>query len=153
MGVACEQALLGAVEVGWEKEGELATMSLEFEYLYRKSQCAMLIGRDDISHDIITLGMYFSIFSLHLWSFPLRTDQQKSDSSVDREPQRNWTWNSNSRDTVTRSPSFSCPAARAPWRACSQAIKAVEAINLFSSLGHARRIAHIYNNSENISTF
>ena len=59
MGVACEQALHGTVAVGWEKEGELATMSLEFEYLYRKSQCAMLIGGDDISH------VFFFNFCLH----------------------------------------------------------------------------------------
>ena len=29
---ACEQTLWGALAVGWEKEGELATMSLEFEF-------------------------------------------------------------------------------------------------------------------------
>ena len=47
---------------GLEKEGELATMSLEFEYLHQKSRCEMLIGQDDISNDIITLGIYFSMF-------------------------------------------------------------------------------------------
>ena len=31
-GLACEQALRGALAVGWEKEGELATTSLEFEF-------------------------------------------------------------------------------------------------------------------------
>ena len=36
-GLACEQALRGALVTGWEKEGELATTSLEFEYLHRKS--------------------------------------------------------------------------------------------------------------------
>ena len=45
-----------------KKEGELATTSLEFEYLHRKSRCTMLIGRDDISNDIITLGTCFSMF-------------------------------------------------------------------------------------------
>ena len=40
----------------WQKEGELATTSLEFEYLHRKSQCEMLIGGGDISNDVITLG-------------------------------------------------------------------------------------------------
>jgi len=30
--VACEQALLGTLVAGQEKEGELATMSLEFEF-------------------------------------------------------------------------------------------------------------------------
>ena len=30
--LACEQALRGTLVVGWEKEGELATTSLEFEF-------------------------------------------------------------------------------------------------------------------------
>ena len=47
---------------GWEKEEELATTSLEFEYLFQKSRCEMLIGGDDISNDIITLGTRFSMF-------------------------------------------------------------------------------------------
>ena len=37
-------------------------MSLEFEYLHQKSLCEMLIGGDDISNDVITLGMCFSMF-------------------------------------------------------------------------------------------
>ena len=44
---------------GGKKEGELATTSLEFEYLHRKGRCEMLIGGDDISNDVITLGMCF----------------------------------------------------------------------------------------------
>ena len=60
--VACEQALRGDLVVGREKEGEFATTSLEFEYLHRKSRCEMLIGRDDISNDVITLGTCFSMF-------------------------------------------------------------------------------------------
>ena len=36
---------------GWEKEGKLATTSLEFECLHQKSQCGMLIGGDDISKE------------------------------------------------------------------------------------------------------
>ena len=43
-------------------EGELATTSLEFEYLHGKSQCEMLIGGDDISNDVITLCTCFSMF-------------------------------------------------------------------------------------------
>ena len=61
-----------------------------------------------------------SVF-LHSRSSPLHADWRKSDSSVDGEPQGNWRWNSNSRDVVASSPSFSRPAARAPRRACSQA--------------------------------
>ena len=32
LSLACEQALRSAQTAGWEKEGELATMSLEFEF-------------------------------------------------------------------------------------------------------------------------
>ena len=46
---------------GREKEGGLATTgaSLEFKYELRKRRCEMLIGADDISNDVITLGTYF----------------------------------------------------------------------------------------------
>ena len=79
-----------ALAAGWEKEGETGTTSLEFEYLHRKSRCEMLIGGDDISNDVITLGTCFSMFFLHSRSFPLRADWRKSDSLVDGEPQGNW---------------------------------------------------------------
>ena len=42
--VVCEQALWGSLVAGQEKEGELATMSLEFENLHGKSRCQMLSG-------------------------------------------------------------------------------------------------------------
>ena len=45
-----------------QKKGKLAITSLEFEYRYRKGRCEMLIGGDDISNDVITLGTCFSIF-------------------------------------------------------------------------------------------
>ena len=38
-------------------------------------------------------------------------DWRKSDSSVDREPQGNWRWNSNFRDAVASSPSSVCQSA------------------------------------------
>ena len=60
--VACDQALRGALAAGREKEGDLATTSLEFEYPHRKSRRKMLIGGYDISNDIITLGTFFSMF-------------------------------------------------------------------------------------------
>ena len=60
--LACEQAHRGALVAGREKEGELAATSVEFEYLYRKSRCERMIGDDDISNDVITLGTYFSMF-------------------------------------------------------------------------------------------
>ena len=60
--LTCEQVLRGVLAAGWEKEGKLATTSQEFKYLHRKSRCEMLIGGDDISNDVITLGMCFSMF-------------------------------------------------------------------------------------------
>ena len=67
--LACEQALRGALVAGREKEGELATRSLEFEYLHRKSRCEMLIGGDDISNDVITLKRVFRcLFTFELVS-------------------------------------------------------------------------------------
>ena len=60
--VASKQALRGALATGREQEQELATTSLEIEYLHQKSLCKMLIGGDDISNDIITLGSCFSMF-------------------------------------------------------------------------------------------
>ena len=52
----------------------------------------MLIGGDDTINDVITLGAFFHVFynvCLHLYSFPLRADRRKSDSSVDEKPQEN----------------------------------------------------------------
>ena len=121
---AHEQALLGALAAGREKEGELATTSLKLEYLRQKSRCEMLIGEDYISDDVITLGASFHMFfniCLHSRSFPPLAVWRKSDSSVDGKPQGNWRRNSNSRDVVASSPSFSRLVTRAPRRACSQA--------------------------------
>ena len=84
-------ALRDALAAGRDKKGELATTSLEFEYLHRKSRCEMLIGGDDISNDVITLGTCFSMFVY------IRTDWRKSDSSVNQEPKGKWRWNSNLR--------------------------------------------------------
>ena len=69
-GLTCEQDLRGALAVGRDKEGELATTSLEFENLHRKSRSDMLISRDDISIDVIVmLGTCFSMFVFNRASF------------------------------------------------------------------------------------
>ena len=82
----------------------------------------MLIGGSDISNYVIpVIGSCRLNVCLHLDTFPPRADWRKSESTVDGEPQGNWRRNSNSRDVVASSPSFSGPAARAPWRAFSQA--------------------------------
>ena len=69
----------------------------------------MLIGGDDISNKVI--DQFFFNVCLHLCLFLLRGDWWKPDSSVDWEPQGNWRMNSNFRDVVASSPSFS-PQAR-----------------------------------------
>ena len=48
--------------------------------------------------------------SQFLFTFGLVSTWQRSNSSVNGEPQGNWRWNSNSRDIVASSPSFSHPA-------------------------------------------
>ena len=113
--------------------GELATTSLEFEYLHRKKRCEILIGGDDISNGVITLWHVFFNVCLHSRSFPLHADWRKFDTSVYGEPRGNWRWNSNSRHVVASCPSFSRPAARAPLKACSLA-----KILLYLILGHAK---------------
>ena len=69
-----------------EREEELATTSLEFEYLHQKSRYKMLIGEDYISNDVSSIFNVFFNVCLHSRTFPLRADWRKSDSSVDREP-------------------------------------------------------------------
>ena len=73
----------GSLAAGRENEGELATTSLEFEYLNRKSRFKKLIGGDGISHDVITLGKSLSMLVY------IRADWRKSDTSVEGEPQGN----------------------------------------------------------------
>ena len=117
--VACKQAVLSALAAGQEKEGELATRSQEFEYLHQKSRCEMLIGGDDISNDVITLGTCFSMFVyIHVrFHFVLIGGNLTAQLRVATGNLRR---NSNSRDVVSSSPSFSCPATRVSRRACSQ---------------------------------
>ena len=66
-GVACEQGLWGTRAVGQEKEGELATKSLEFEYLHQKGRCEMLIGVDDTTNNVTTL-FFQCLFTFALFS-------------------------------------------------------------------------------------
>ena len=75
-----------------------------------KRRCKMLIGGDDFSNDVITLGTCFFNVCSHSHSFSLRADWRKSDSSVDGEPQGNWKWNLN----FASSPSLPPRRQRAP---------------------------------------
>ena len=120
--LTCEQTLLGALAAGREKE--LSTTSLEFDYLHRKYRCETLMGGGDISNDVITLGTCFSMsvyirarFRFMLIGRNLTSQSTGSHRGIG--------------DVATSSPSFSRLAARAPRRACSQAIS-VSTQNLFA---------------------
>ena len=64
-------------------------------------------------NDVITLGMSFLMFVyIHTCLCFVLIG---GNLTVDGEPQGNWIWNSNSRDVVASSPSFSHPATRAVW--------------------------------------
>ena len=111
-----EPALRGALAVRREKEGQLPTTSLEIEYLHWKRRCEMLIGGDDISNDVITLTCVFQC----LFTFALVSASHWL-AEIWQLRRRKPQGNSNSRDVVARSLSFSRPAARAPRKGCSQA--------------------------------
>ena len=110
----------------WRQDGKRKeSLQLRLKYQHAKSRCKMLIGRDDISNDIITLGVCFHLSFQCLVSGKsdssvlsfreennLTLISRKSDSSVDGEPQGNRTWNSNSRDVVVSSPPYSPPTPR-----------------------------------------
>ena len=116
--LASEKALRGTLAAGREKEGEFATTSLEFEYLHRKSRCKELIGGDDISNDVIALGTCLSMFVYIRARFRLpliggnltaqSTGSHRGTGGGIQIPET----------VVAISPSFSCPSARAPQRAC-----------------------------------
>ena len=128
--LACKQALWGAMLAGREKEGELATTSLEFEYLHWKSWCKMLIGRSDMSNDVSAFGTCFSIFVYILahFDFALTSGNLTAQSMASH---REIGGGIQIPETVASSSSFSCPAIRAPWRPCSQAMACQWMITLF----------------------
>ena len=102
--LACEQALRSAVAAGREKEGELATTSLKFEYLHRKSRCEMLIGGDDgISNDVITLGTCFSMFVYIRARFPFALIDGNLTVQSTGSHRGYWRWSLHSRDVVASS--------------------------------------------------
>ena len=111
--LAYKQALWGALAVGWRKEGKVATTSLEFDYLHRKSQCEMPIGGDNISNDIITLGLCFSMFAYFCTCFHFVLIGGNLTAELTGSHRKNWRWNSNSGDVVARSTSFFHLATRA----------------------------------------
>ena len=137
--LACEKALRGALAAGQEKEGELATTSLEFEFRLQfpcGSQSTVLSdfrqlgrggneceGKQTLTRHKPIKGMTSLLMSSPPISISLRLFRC-------RYP--------NSRDVVARSPSFSRPATRAPRRAFSQAIARLTSRVITSSVKYSK---------------
>ena len=114
--VACEQALWGALAAGREKEGDLAT-----KYRHGKSQCQMLIGRDDISNDVITLGSCFSMFVYIRARFHFVLIGRNLTAQSTGSHRGNGGGIQIPETYLQALFPFPAPPARAPRRACSQA--------------------------------
>ena len=111
--VACEQALRGTLASGREKEGELAT------HLWNLN-----VWIEKVNAKCWLVEMTLVMTSLPLARVYIRARFRFSltGGNLTAQSTGNHRWNSNSRDVVASSPSFSRPAARAPLRDCSQAL-------------------------------
>ena len=117
--VACEHALRGALEAGREKEGELATTSLDLNVCIEKVDAKCWLAEMTLEMMSLLLACVFQcLFTFVLISTPRWLAEIWQFSRW--EPQGNWMWNSNSRDVVASSPSFCRPATWTPRRACPQ---------------------------------
>ena len=106
---------------GGKRKGSLQLQLWNLNICIKKVNAKCWLAEMTLIMTSLPLAHVFQCFFLRSRSFLLHADWQKSDSSVEGEPQGNWRWNANSTDVVVSSPSFSHPAARVPQRACSQA--------------------------------
>ena len=74
----------------------------------------MLLGKDDITNDVITLGPCFPVFVY------ICADWRKSDNSVDGEPQGNWWWSIKFQRCSCNLSFLFLPCRQSAWRAWSQ---------------------------------
>ena len=113
-GLAREQALRGALAAGREKEGELATTSLEFimNIYIKKVDADCLLAEMALVMTSLLLARVFQCLLHWRWLaeiWQLSRPGAKGEMEVE----------SNSSDVVASSPSSSRPAARASRKACS----------------------------------
>ena len=112
--LACEQALQGTLVAGWEKEGELATMSLEFEFCLQ-FPCGSL------STKLLDFWQSAQSRNEGEWKQTLKktckhaprvmTSLLMSSPPISISHWLFWSRFSNSRDIVASSPPSSCPEA------------------------------------------
>ena len=102
-------------------------MSLEFKYLHKKIDAKCWLVEMTLVMTSLPLACAFMCFSMFFYIilclFMLHADWRKSDSSVDGESQENWRWNSNCRDKVASSPTFSCPTGERPRKLAHRLVK------------------------------
>ena len=101
----------------------IATTSLKFELLPWKGWCKMLIGGDYINNDVITLGMYFSMF-VYIRARFHSTLIGRNLTAQSRGSHRGIGGKfkfQRCTAVVASSPFFFCPTFRVPQRHCSQA--------------------------------
>ena len=119
---ACEQALWHALVGGGGKRKEslqlhLRNLNICIEKVNAKCWLAEMAL---VMTSLLLAHVFQSLFTFELFHFVLIGGNLTAESTGSHG---NWRRNSNSRDEVASSPSFSRPAARAPWRAFSQAIR------------------------------
>ena len=111
--VVSEQALRGTFSSGREKEGELAT------HLWNLNTC---IEKVDAKCWLAEMTLVMTSLPLARVYIRARFRFALTGGNLTAQSTRSHSWNSNSRDVVASSPSFSRPAARAPLRSCSRAL-------------------------------
>ena len=117
--VACEQALWGGPATGREKERELATMSLEFEFYLQFPCCSPSTEQSDFC----PISMFVNVFVFDVITNVISTNQHFASTFLMQIFKI-----ARCTAVVASSPSFSRPTARAPWSACSQTIITVKTI-------------------------
>ena len=107
VGVACEEALW---QRGRKRKESLQLRLWNLNICIEKVDAKCWLAEMTLVMTSLLLARVFN-HCLHSRPFSLCADWRESDSSVNGQPQGNWRRNSNSRDVVASSPSFS--AARA----------------------------------------
>ena len=118
--LACKQSLRGALAGGREEEGELRLWNLSI-YIEKADAKCLLAEMTLVMTSLLLARVFQCLFTFVLVSASRWLEEIWQLSR--RGAKRQLEVNSNSRDVVASSPTFSRPSAGVPRRACSQAIK------------------------------
>ena len=129
MVIAWKQALWGALVAGREKDGELVTTALEFEFLlqfacgFPSTELSDFRQSERCRNKRTNVNKHWKTHAKgnEIITTAISTNQHTASTFLMQKLK-------NSRDFIASSPSFSRSAARAPRRACSQATATLEPI-------------------------